>query len=321
MYCSVLEIQRRKWTFGASVAVLALAAALSRASLPVAAQSSAPPSPCPIVDLGNPSPGDSLPEGKYIVSGTAFTPNTTDGTSGIARIDFFLGNRDAGGPIVGTTVTGTGPSGGVGSFQSEVTIPDINAQTFTAYAYAANSPGVTSVTIPVRVGPETKSAATTPTPVPATVFASSGCVAAAAITEPTTSGAAPSAPIVAVQPVGGPVLLLGNPSSGDVVSHGDYLVSGLAFDPAASDGSGISRVDFFLDNRDFGGQFLGSAIPGVSIPAHPRFFSGRITFPTDVSGAHQFNAYALPRASNMATVVSVPIFVGTPPTATPRTAP
>ena len=37
-----------------------------------------------------------------------------------------------------------------------------------------------------------------------------------------------------------------------------------------------------------------------------------------MSGAHNFVAYAHARASNKETLVAVPIYVGAPPTATPR---
>jgi hypothetical protein len=268
--------------------------------------------------LDNPSPGDAVPSGHYVVSGAAKVPGSGDTSSGISRIDFFLGTRDAGGPIVGSAMTGTGVGGGVGSFQAVVFIPTVNEQFFTAYAYAANSSGVTSVTVPVQVGPQTKVTGATPTPVPARIITSTGCVNAAAGAPAGATSAPVNAPAVAVQPVGAPVLLLGNPNVGDVVSHGDYLISGIAYDPAAADSSGVDRVDFFLDNRDMGGQFLGSVIPGVAIPEHPRAFSGSIFFPTNMSGAHNFVAYAHSRLSNKETLVSVPIYVGAPPTPTPR---
>src|SRR5712692_12037718 len=71
---------------------------------------------------------------------------------------------------------------------------------------------------------------------------------------------------------GPPVLLLANPSPGDMVPQGDLVVSGAAFDPNVSGSSGVSRVDLFLGQRDAGGVFLGSAIPGQSTPANGREF-------------------------------------------------
>ena len=115
-------------------------------------------------------------------------------------------------------------------------------------------------------------------PVPARVFVSTGCVNAAANVPASASSAPVSAPAVAIQPVGAPVLLLGNPNAGDVVSHGDYVVSGLAFDPSVSSSSGVDRVDFFLDNRDSGGQFLGSVIPGVAVRIIPVPSAVRFSF-------------------------------------------
>src|SRR3954447_26224249 len=40
-----------------------------------------------------------------------------------------------------------------------------------------------------------------------------------------------------------PVLSVGNPNPGDTIGEGGYVISGEAFDPAATSGSGISRVD------------------------------------------------------------------------------
>src|ERR1051326_7691503 len=42
-----------------------------------------------------------------------------------------------------------------------------------------------------------------------------------------------------------PVLEVASPNPGALVSTGDFVVIGTAFDPAATTGSGISRVDLF----------------------------------------------------------------------------
>src|SRR5579859_4575321 len=69
-------------------------------------------------------------------------------------------------------------------------------------------------------------------------------------------------------PSGLPVIQLANPSPGDVLPIGDYVVSGTAYDPAAIDGAGISHVDLFLGQRDAGGLYLGSAVPGQDLIAN-----------------------------------------------------
>jgi hypothetical protein len=70
---------------------------LSAASLPAAAQSSQPGvSTCPVLDLANPSPGDVVSPGAYVVQGIAFDPVTLS-PSGVSRIELYLGTQDTGG--------------------------------------------------------------------------------------------------------------------------------------------------------------------------------------------------------------------------------
>jgi hypothetical protein len=47
---------------------------------------------------------------------------------------------------------------------------------------------------------------------------------------------------------------LANPSAGDVVSTGDYVVSGTA-------GRTVEQIQFFLGERDAGGTILGTTTP------------------------------------------------------------
>src|SRR5262249_11509286 len=115
-----LLVRRRIRRIAIGLSSLTVLALLMGASLPAAAQTSGPSSPCPVLTLDNPSPGDAVPSGHYVVSGAARVPGSGDTSSGVSRIDFFLGTRDAGGPIVGSAMTGTGVGGGVGSFQAVV---------------------------------------------------------------------------------------------------------------------------------------------------------------------------------------------------------
>src|SRR4051812_41291808 len=77
---------------------------------------------------------------------------------------------------------------------------------------------------------------------------------------------------------------LANPTPATRVEPGKYVVSGVAMDRRASQGLGIDRVDFFLDNRDEGGTLLGSAVPGA-LPGPAGFgsFQATITFPRSIS--------------------------------------
>jgi hypothetical protein len=52
---------------------------------------------------------------------------------------------------------------------------------------------------------------------------------------------------------------------GALVPSGDIVISGVAFDPIATEGTGVSRVDLFQGDRDEGGLFLGTAVPGEDV--------------------------------------------------------
>jgi len=117
-----------------------------------------------------------------------------------------------------------------------------------------------------------------------------------------------------------PYLSVGNPNAGDTIGQGDYVISGVAFDPAAPSGSGISRVDLFLGQRDEGGNFLGSTVPGIG--DNPRAFVKTVTIPEWNSGT-TLAAYAISSVTGQQTSVVIPVIVGTPtrpqtgPTPTP----
>ncbi len=58
-----------------------------------------------------------------------------------------------------------------------------------------------------------------------------------------------------------------NPKAGDALPNGASMVlEGVAFDPGASQGTGIDSVNVFLDDRESGGQFLGTATLGQADP-------------------------------------------------------
>jgi hypothetical protein len=157
-----------------------------------------------------------------------------------------------------------------------------------------------------------------------------GGVLAAAIVLMSLSGAAVAQQAPATSPW--PVLEIASPSPGAVVSTGDFVVAGSAFDPAATAGSGISRVDLFLGDRDQGGLFLGSAIPGQDMlegltpgtETAATSFSATVTMPTAlIGGSRDFHAYAYSSLTGKATSVSMPVYIGVAPTpmATPAPQP
>src|SRR6185312_1190102 len=113
-----------------------------------------------------------------------------------------------------------------------------------------------------------------------------------------------------------PVLMLDNPNPGDVLPMGDIVFSGVAYDAAATAGSGITRVDMFLGDRDSGGAFLGTAIPG-SATSGANTWQASLTIPGNGSGGRNFVAYAISSVSGQETSMSVPVFIGAAPTPTP----
>jgi hypothetical protein len=130
----------------------------------------------------------------------------------------------------------------------------------------------------------------------------------------------------AAQPAGSqcPALQMDNPNPGDTIMPGGYVVSGIAYDPAATLGSGVSHVDFFLGSRDAGGLFLGSVVPLADPNSFgpPRFLM-QLTIPRMTSAGTEFVVYAFDAATSGQTTLSVPVRVGdvTPPTPAPSSPP
>ena len=63
---------------------------------------------CIRLELANPSPGDLVPIGGYVIEGFAFDPNTPAGQgSGITGVQIFLDDPDQGGIAVGEATTST----------------------------------------------------------------------------------------------------------------------------------------------------------------------------------------------------------------------
>ncbi|HLZ25838.1 MAG TPA: hypothetical protein VKV73_00785 [Chloroflexota bacterium] len=319
---------------GAAIVTLALVATATLGSAPVGAATSGPCTSGPVLDLANPSAGDLLSPGDYVVSGVARDPAAPSG-DGIDRIELFLGNRDLGGTEVGTAI----PQQGMFAVTAKLPTSISGGTNFFAYAHSAVSGQEVAVSVPVFLG-----AAPTPTPRPAPgVSLTPGIPAVAQVscapaistlpTGPLTTGAssapAAAAPVVmSVAPSVAPVLQVANPNANDTLLLGDYIISGLAYVPGqtGSQGVGVNRVDFFLGNRDAGGVFLGSAVPGQSAELNAAQgsllamggFVTKVTVPSQIHGGTTFFAYATNSITGQESVVSVPVFVGAAPTPTPR---
>jgi hypothetical protein len=315
-----------------------LFAALTFASLPAGAQTSAALTSaslsCPVLSVGNPNPGDFVLSGAYVISGAAWDPNATSG-SGIQSVSVFLGQRDEGGTILGSTQPGIGSN--PRAFSVTVTLPDdVNAGTdFSAYALSSVTGQETAVTFPIFVGTQTRNTSgATPTPIGTTQTITTTCphnAAAAPAAPPPANAPAPAgtpmpAPAVpagqaAAAPAAGagvlantcPLLTVGNPNPGSLIPAGGQVMSGSALVPNGTPGTGILRVDLFLGERDQGGLFLGSAMPG-SGSAGPASWSLEVTVPNLGRGL-DFAAYAIGN-NGQQTVTTFPVFVGAEPTRT-----
>jgi hypothetical protein len=244
----------------------------------------------PVLQLSNPSPGAFVPAGEIVISGMAFDPAAIEG-AGVTRVDLFLGDRDQGGLFLGSAIPGQdavegltpGSAAAQHSFQLEVDMPGYISSgiDLRAYALSALTGYTTVVSTPIYL-------AVPPTPM-------------------LTPAPVPAASIVHVLPVPAQVFSLANPSAGDVVLTGDYVVSGAV-------GASIEQITFFLDERDNGGLLLGAATPEGGT------FAATITFPATAAGGHSFVAYAYSPTTGLETRVSVPIWIGAAPTPTARPA-
>jgi hypothetical protein len=299
------------------LACLLVLVGMSTASLPAAAQP-AGVSSCPVLELANPSPGDVVNTGAYVVQGLAFDPITLS-SSDVSRIEFYLGTQDTGGTLLGTAVPGAPPASGPNTFQTTLKIPDVSRDdTFNAIAFSTLSGATTIIQRQIHVGATTTSSGTvhpTPSPVPLSITIKRGCPVAAPGPQLV---ATTTVPVISITQGQGPELVVGNPSAYDTLSRGPLVVSGLAFDRASTNGAGIDHVEFFLGDRDAGGVSLGgTTVPGQANPALPRVYNTVVHIPTNANGQHDFVTYARSSLTGLETKVSVPVFIGAPPTRTP----
>jgi plastocyanin len=137
-----------------------LALALALQTAPVAAQQlvqtspiAATPADCAIqLSVANPNAGDQEIPRSLVMSGTALDGTTTSGT-GIAQVQAFLGDRDAGGTFIGAA--SFAPSGGLpGAWSLTATIPPAlsGGQNMFIYGRSSVSGQEAIVSIPIVVG-------------------------------------------------------------------------------------------------------------------------------------------------------------------------
>lgn len=133
--------------------------------------------------------------------------------------------------------------------------------------------------------------------------------------------ATPTSSAACVRPPQGIVISMSTPNPGDVLSTGaNVVVSGIAYDTAASSDPGIDRVSVYFGDRDAGGQFWGNALlgqPNASAGSGPLANAGfTLRSPTlpSGSGSRDIFVYAHSAISNKDAAASVPVYLGAAPT-------
>jgi len=302
------------------VAPLSAAAALGVSALPALAQTAPNPSDCSSVrfELANPSPGARIELGTNVIEGIALDSRAPSGSTGIDRIDFFLDSRDSGGLNVGTAVPGmtAGPFG-LGSFQTTVTLPNlVGGHDLFAYAQDSVTGQENVVSVPVALGEDpSKAFATTPPNAATEMCATGGAMTTTTTTttsttpSTTTTATSATAPATSTTTMVSPLAAtinfeVGNPSPGDTIHAGGYNIQGIAVDKAAQSGSGIDRIDVFLDNRDSGGTFLGQAGMGQN-----NMWTATVPLPSNQLGLHTLWFYAHSSVTGQEMAVSVPVTI------------
>jgi hypothetical protein len=265
---------------------LAMLAAFSASG---AAAASNTPSECSNVKLilDNPIPGVQVPPGPYVVTGQAMDERASDGT-GISSVQIFLGSREAGGAELGTgswtdTKTGTFnstlgmPSGPLGPSQMQV----IATSAIDGKPYEILVP----FTLAFPAFPANTGGSAT----------SLGPLCSAGQNQPAVAA--------------GPQVKISNPHPGASAVAGPWFVSGTAWDPAASSGSGIDQVQVFLDNRDLGGTWLANAtLSGNGANG----WEANISLPDNNTGTHALWVYARSDVTGKEVATSVPIVTSAP---------
>ncbi len=128
-----------------------------------------------------------------------------------------------------------------------------------------------------------------------------------------------------------------NPSPGDLLPVGGYVIGGFAFDPNSNQGSGISAIQVFLDDPDQGGAIVGELTSDSNTPSGAKGLGGSsargatfgdqftnsgfqltVQIPSSAAGGqHALFVTAQSSAGRLGTV-AVPVSVGnlTPPVPT-----
>jgi hypothetical protein len=292
---------------------LAAAAALALGALPALAQSTMTTSgECAGMrfELANPDPGSMVDPGHYVVQGIAADNRATQGT-GVDHVDFFLDSREAGGIKIGSAVPAmtSGPFG-PDSFQTTVNLPDTTGgHDFVAYAHSAANGAESVISVPIAVGEDVSKAFATPPsggPTEMCMGGSAGGVTSTT-TAPATTTTQPSTTTTTAPTSGASSVTfqVANPSPGDTIHVGGLVIQGIAADTAAQQGTGIDRIDIFLDNREEGGTLIGHG----SFTGNGNRWTATVDLAKNQTGVHSLFFYAHSTVSGHETVVEVPVDV------------
>jgi hypothetical protein len=99
------------------------------------------------LSVGNPSPGDTIKGGNLVIEGSAFDSAADSGT-GIDAVNIFLGERDAGGMMLGSA---DDPGASIWSAQVKLPTKQTGIHTLWFYAHSAVTGEETAVSIPVMI--------------------------------------------------------------------------------------------------------------------------------------------------------------------------
>ena len=108
---------------------------------------------------------------------------------------------------------------------------------------------------------------------------------------------------------------VGNPSMGDSVHVGGFMIEGIAFDRGAEEGPGIERIEVFLDDRDTGGTLVGRGVLGAPnpVPEDPDLagsgWTAEVMLTSKMTGPHTMFFYALSGVTGEEMVVTIPVRV------------
>ncbi|HEX8967600.1 MAG TPA: hypothetical protein VF937_06965, partial [Chloroflexota bacterium] len=141
---------------------------------------------------------------------------------------------------------------GPGSFQATLSMPDIlGGHDLVAYAHSSVTDQESVVSVPISLGEDpSKAFVDQPTASVTEMCTAAGRSIALAMSPP-------AATAVSTTATGGPraganppstsnvTFQVWNPSPGDTVHAGGYMIEGIALDRAAEFGSGINRIDIF----------------------------------------------------------------------------